>query len=135
MTGTGVGAVAGVGVAMLSGALAAHGVMTTTVATVHVSGDVNAMLNESPTATQTENTNPYHGPVDKPVTTVDSNGNAIRVETGQQITSSPNGEYQQVRDKNGKATGLRKDGPHGPNQKPHAHVPGTGDHLPIKTGE
>lgn len=77
------------------------------------------------------NTNPYAGPVDKPVTVVDSKGNAIPVKTGEQIKDSKDGTYTQVKDANGKATGTRIDGAHKPSthkdsraQKPHAHVPG-----------
>jgi RHS repeat-associated protein len=89
-----------------------------------------------------ENTNPYQGPVTQPVIVVDQNGNAIPVNEGEQITSSPNGDYQQVRDGEGNANGVRLDrGGHrthaNPNaQGPHGHVPGVtrpnGDpHLPI----
>jgi len=91
--------------------------------------------------TSTGNTNPYSGPVNSPVTVVDSNGNAIPVGAGQQITASPNGDYQQVRDANGSPTGVRLDrGGHAGQsdpaaQGPHAHVPGVTNngnpHLPI----
>jgi RHS repeat-associated protein len=88
------------------------------------------------------NTNPYAGPVDKPVTVVDPKGNAIPVGEGQRINSSPKGDYQQVLDKNGKPTGDRLDaGGHKKQtnpraQRPHAHRPKVtnedGDpHLPI----
>jgi hypothetical protein len=88
------------------------------------------------------NTNPYAGPVDKPVTVVDPKGNAIPVGEGQRINSSPKGDYQQVLDKNGKPTGDRLDaGGHRKQtnpraQRPHAHRPKVtnedGDpHLPI----
>jgi hypothetical protein len=61
---------------------------------------------------------------------------------GEQITSSPDGKYQQVRDKDGKQTGARLDkGGHKGQadlkaQRPHAHVPGVTDstgnpHLPV----
>jgi hypothetical protein len=82
------------------------------------------------------NTNPYKGPVSEDVTVVDSQGNAIPVKEGQSITTSPNGEYQQVRDRDGAETGVRKDGSHKSHkQGPHAHrpdvdVPGN-DNLPI----
>lgn len=89
-----------------------------------------------------ENTNPYQGPVDTPVIVVDGNGNAIPVNEGESITSSPDGDYQQVRDSNGNPTGTRYDrGGHrnhsNPNARgPHAHVPEvtlpSGDpHLPL----
>jgi hypothetical protein len=88
------------------------------------------------------NTNPYAGPVGKPVTVVDPKGNAIPVGEGQQIKASPKGDYQQVLDKNGKPTGDRLDaGGHKKQtnpraQKPHSHRPNVtnedGDpHLPI----
>jgi RHS repeat-associated protein len=89
------------------------------------------------------NTNPYNGPVDKPVIVVDPHGNAIPVDKGQQITASPNGDYQQVRDSEGKVTGVRLDRGGHPKQNdplargPHGHVPGVttpegNPHLPIK---
>lgn len=88
------------------------------------------------------NSNPYKGPVNEPVTVVDSNGNAIPVGKDEQITSSPDGKYQQVRDKDGRPTGTRLDkgghkGQSDPKaQQPHAHRPGVTDesgnpHLPI----
>jgi hypothetical protein len=128
MSGSGIGALAGVPLAAASAGVAAHGTMTTVVAATNLVTDLKVV---------NENTNPYKGSVDKSVTVVDKNGNAIKVESGQQISSSPSGEYQQVLDNKGNPTGLRKDGAHGPNQNPHAHVPGitteTGDkHLPIK---
>ncbi|WP_175597222.1 RHS repeat domain-containing protein [Peristeroidobacter soli] len=89
------------------------------------------------------NTNPYSGPVDAPVTVIDSHGNAIPVSAGEEIAASPNGDYQQVRDKAGNPTGVRLDrGGHrthaDPSAKgPHGHVPGVtqpngNPHLPIK---
>jgi RHS repeat-associated protein len=88
------------------------------------------------------NTNPYTGPVTEPVTVVDQKGNAIPVATGQSITASPDGRYQQVRDKQGNQTGDRLDagghrGQADPRaQAPHAHRPGVttpdgNPHLPI----
>jgi RHS repeat-associated protein len=78
-----------------------------------------------------EETNPFTGPVDRPVTVVDPAGNAIPVDRGEQVTGSPDGRWIQVRDDKGNATGKRLDGPHKPAshpderaQKPHAHVPG-----------
>jgi YD repeat-containing protein len=89
-----------------------------------------------------ENTNPYKGPVDKPVTAVDGKGNAIPVEEGQSIGSSPDSKHQQVKGVGGRPTGVRLDGAGHPNQPdpkaqvPHAHRPGITDsagnpHLPI----
>lgn len=73
------------------------------------------------------NTNPYLGPVSEPVTVTDPHGNAIRVAPGQQISSSPDGKWQQVKDANGRPTGTRIDQGHGSHaagegDKPHAHV-------------
>ena len=71
---------------------------------------------------------------------MDSQGNAIPVNSGESITSSPNGDYQQVRDSNNNPTGVRLDkGGHAGNIDPvaqgsHAHVPGVtqngNPHLP-----
>jgi RHS repeat-associated protein len=90
------------------------------------------------------NTNPYAGPVDSPVVVVDKYGNAMPVEAGQSMKSSPNGDYQQVRGADGQPTGDRLDrGGHRtqPDQQarqPHAHRSGVVDdngnrHLPINT--
>jgi RHS repeat-associated protein len=99
--------------------------------------------NAPPAAAPTDgNTNPYNGPVDSPVVVVDKNGNAIPVDTGHSVQSSPNGDYQQVRDSSNKPTGDRLDrgghkGQKDPAaQQPHAHRPNvtTDDgnpHLPI----
>lgn len=92
------------------------------------------------------NTNPYPplgGTVDEPVTVVDPAGNAIPVQPGEHVTASGNGDYQQVRDKNGNPTGIRMDrGGHRGHadpaaRAPHGHRPGvtteTGNpHLPIR---
>jgi RHS repeat-associated protein len=88
------------------------------------------------------NTNPYSGPVDGPVVVVDANGNAIPVEPGQSVNSSPNGDYQQVLGADGKPTGDRLDrgghrnqidpraqGPHG--HRPGVTTPDGNPHLPI----
>lgn len=99
--------------------------------------------NAQPDAGEGENTNPYGGPVDQPVIVVDNAGNAIPVGTGKQITSSPDGDYQQVRDSEGRPTGVRSDrgghrGQSDPSaQGPHAHRPGVtqedgNPHLPIR---
>jgi hypothetical protein len=99
---------------------------------------------QSDSGTDTQgNTNPYEGPVSSPVTVVDSNGNAIPVSTGEQVSTSPDGDYQQVRDRNGNETGVRLDrGGHRTSSDPvargpHGHVPGVtqsdgNPHLPIK---
>ena len=62
---------------------------------------------------------------------VDAKGNTIPLKPGETVTSSPNGQWIQVRDAAGNPTGLRLDGPHPPRthpdprgQAPHAHVPG-----------
>ncbi len=80
------------------------------------------------TENATENTNPFKGPVAEPVNVVDANGNVIPVKAGEQLNESPNGDFVQVKDKDGKPTGVRKDGKHGAShspegQKPHAHRP------------
>jgi RHS repeat-associated protein len=84
-----------------------------------------------PTAGATTNTNPYAGPVSGPVTVVDPKGNAIPVNTGEQVQGSKDGRYVQVKDANGNPTGVRIDGGHpaaghsDPRaQQPHGHVPG-----------
>ncbi|MBS7662409.1 RHS repeat protein [Pseudomonas lalucatii] len=88
------------------------------------------------------NTNPYAGPVDEPVIVVDENGNAIPVEPGQSVNSSPNGDYQQVVGADGRPTGDRLDRGGHRNQSdpraqgPHGHRPGVttpdgNPHLPI----
>ena len=88
------------------------------------------------------NTDPYSGPVDRPVIVVDGNGNAIPVDTGGRINSSPDGDYQQVIGADGRPTGDRMDRGGHRNQKdprargPHGHRPGVttpdgNPHLPI----
>jgi RHS repeat-associated protein len=88
-------------------------------------------------------TNPYKGPVDQPVIVVDPKGNAIPVDKGERVNSSPNGDYQQVVGSDGRPTGVRMDrGGHknhkDPNaQVPHGHRPGVqtpdgNPHLPIQ---
>jgi RHS repeat-associated protein len=92
---------------------------------------------------ENKNTNPYSGPVDRPVIVVDESGNAIPVAEGEQIVGSPNGDYQQILGPDGKPTGLRIDRGGHKNQKdprargPHGHVPGVtlpdgNPHLPIR---
>jgi uncharacterized protein RhaS with RHS repeats len=96
----------------------------------------------SPTPTADGNANPYAGPVDSPVVVVDKDGNAIPVASGQQVKTSPNGDYQQVLGSDGKPTGDRLDRGGHKNQpdpkarEPHGHRPGVTDpdgnpHLPI----
>lgn len=77
------------------------------------------------------NTNPYIGPVSDDVMLVDPAGNIIPVKKGEKVTGSKDGSFLQVRDKDNKYTGYRKDGPHTPignddprHLKPHGHVPG-----------
>ncbi|MGZ4954573.1 MAG: RHS repeat domain-containing protein, partial [Methylobacter sp.] len=102
---------------------------------------VTKMFSES-SSEDAQNTNPYAGPVDESVIVVDKNGNAIPVEEGQQINTSPNGDYQQVIGGDGRPTGDRLDrgghrGQSDPRaQQPHAHRPGVttpdgNPHLPI----
>jgi len=63
---------------------------------------------------------------------VDSKGNVIPVLKNQQLTGSPDGRWIQVRDVQGKPTGLRLDDAHSLYShedlralQPHAHVPDT----------
>ena len=80
-----------------------------------------------------KNTNPFDGPVDGEVLVGDAEGNIIPVPTGYQLGGSKDGKCIQQKDKDGKATGIRKDGKGHPpspvhedprSQKPHGHVPG-----------
>jgi RHS repeat-associated protein len=88
------------------------------------------------------NTNPYTGPVSDPVVVVDQKGNAIPVGGGQQVKTSPTGDYQQVLGADGRPTGDRLDRGGHKGQKdpaaqgPHGHRPGVttpdgNPHLPI----
>ncbi|ALN65148.1 RHS Repeat family protein [Lysobacter antibioticus] len=97
---------------------------------------------DAPADSGAGNTNPYNGPVDSPVVVVDSDGNAIPVEQGEQLKGSPDGRYQQVLGQDGKPTGTRVDkgghrGQSDPKaQGPHGHRPGVTDetgnpHLPL----
>jgi hypothetical protein len=45
---------------------------------------------------------------------VDPDGNVIPTPVGGSITGSPDGEFVQARDSEGKTTGVRIDGPHNP---------------------
>jgi RHS repeat-associated protein len=105
-------------------------------------GEESAETTPAPTPTNGENTNPYDGPVGSPVIVVDGAGNAIPVAEGEQVTTSSNGDYQQVRDSEFRETGTRMDrgghrGQSDPNaQEPHGHRPGVtqpdgNPHLPI----
>jgi RHS repeat-associated protein len=89
------------------------------------------------------NTNPYKGPVTEPVVVVDQHGNAIPVDQGQKVNTSPSGDFQQVVGSDGKATGDRMDRGGHPKQndpsaqKPHGHRSGVtrpdgNPHLPIE---
>jgi len=73
------------------------------------------------------NGNPYNGPVSEDIVVVDRNGNAIPVRQGEDIASSPNGDFQQVRSSEGRPTGDRMDRAGHPRQSdpaaqaPHGH--------------
>jgi hypothetical protein len=93
-----------------------------------------------------EANNPYEGPVLEPIIVVDRHGNAIPVERGQGMHSSPDGNFQQVIDASGKPTGDRMDRVGHPGQRdpaarrPHGHRPGLttsngNRHLPIKPND
>ncbi len=80
-----------------------------------------------------KNTNPFNGPVDEEVFVGDVEGNIIPVPEGHQSGGSKDGKCVQQKDKDGKATGIGKDGKGHPpspshtdprSQKPHGHVPG-----------
>ena len=104
----------------------------------------NWLWNESENGNPCEapNNNPYDGPVEDPVIVVDPQGNAIPVDRGEQIQTSRDGQWVDVKDSDGRSTGPQIHGPHKPtthgNQpdalKPHAHRPGNpgGNHwLPV----
>jgi hypothetical protein len=87
--------------------------------------------------------NPYKGSVTEDVIVVDRYGNAIPVYRGQRINTSPNGDFQQVIGRDGRATGDRMDRAGHRDQsdraarRPHAHRPGFttpegNRHLPIE---
>jgi len=78
-------------------------------------------------------TNPFDGPVDGEIYVGDAQGNIIPVPAGHQLEGTRDGKWIQVKDKDKKETGTRKDGGHPPGPKhkddprswePHAHVPG-----------
>ena len=87
-------------------------------------------------ASKKKNLNPFDGPVDEDVITVDPAGNAIPVPEGNWLGGSKDGEWIQEMapdGKEGSPTGLRKDGgghPKGPKHpdprgwEPHGHRPG-----------
>lgn len=98
--------------------------------TLGTTGPTTYGLNLSNVHLSDENSNPFNGPVNNDVIVVDKNGNAIPVNERKQLTGSPDGKWIQVRDSNGKPTGVRLDGPHKPQshpdlraQRPHAHIP------------
>jgi RHS repeat-associated protein len=142
-------AVAATGAAIIS-VLTVNAVQTTAAQLSHHNEEVPpappvSKVGDAPAPASDSNTNPYAGAVDVPVVVVDKNGNAIPVPADHKVTSSPNGDYQQVRDRDGRATGARLDrGGHKTQsdtraQDPHAHQPGqtTEDgnpHLPINSG-
>lgn len=79
---------------------------------------------------ENENTNPYEGPVSEPVVVVNGNGIAIPVGEGERIGSSPDGSWQELKDKEGNRTGTRVDAGHPKThddpraQGPHGHRDG-----------
>lgn len=133
--------------AVLGGATATKVTTGAAVATGVVAVGAMAVKSESGSGEATGsseggNTNPYDGPVEAPVIVVEGDGNAIPVAAGERIPSSPNGEFQQVRDADGNPTGTRLDKGGHPGQadpkarSPHAHRPGVTDetgnpHLPL----
>jgi len=105
----------------------------------------SSILTADTSTTDTDNSNPFVGPVKEPVIVVDPKGNAIPVGAGEQIQGSPDGEAIQVKDSQGKQTGTRIDKGHPASskhqdprsQQPHAHRPGVTNPdgtpwLPIK---
>lgn len=75
----------------------------------------------------------FDGPVDGEIYVGDAEGNIIPVPAGYQLGGSKDGKCIQQKDKDGKQTGIRKDGKGHPaspihedprSQDPHAHVPG-----------
>ncbi len=80
-----------------------------------------------------KNTNPFDGPIGEEVFVGDSSGNIIPVPVDHQLEGTRDGRWIQVKDKDKKAVGIRKDWGHAPGPKhpndprswePHAHVPG-----------
>jgi len=103
--------------------------------------DFVGSLFSSGEATTEENTNPWVGPVDSDVNVVDTDGNVIPVKAGEQIQGNEDGSMVQVKDKDGKPTGTRKDGKGHPKQKDpkaqkqHGHrVDENGNPVLDKTG-
>jgi len=130
--------------AAVATAVAAEGLYTGQSPWPAASDALSDLMTEVMSGSENEggNTNPYSGPVDGPVTAVDQKGNAIPVGQGEQIQSSPNGDYQQVIGSDGKPTGDRMDRGGHRNQSdpkargPHGHRPNTttedgNPHLPI----
>ncbi len=77
-----------------------------------VCGDAWNAWNESSDGADNGNTNPYNGPVDEPVIVVNGNGTGIPIGEGESIGSSPDGKWQEVKDRNGNRTGTRVDAGH-----------------------
>jgi len=80
-----------------------------------------------------KNMNPFEGAVDGEIYIGDAQGNIIPVPQGHQLEGTKDGKWIQIKDKDKKETGTRKDGGHPPGPKhkddprswePHAHVPG-----------
>ena len=108
--------------------------------TVKWAGDtIVHKINETQTKTEPreqekrgKKTNPFDGTVDEDVFIGDAEGNIIPVPEGQQLGGSKDGKWIQVKDADGKATGVRKDDGHPPSpihddprsQQPHGHIPG-----------
>ena len=67
------------------------------------------------------------GPYEEDVNVVDKDGNVIPLKKGQTLEGDPDGSFVQVKDRDGKQTGTRKDGKGHPKQKdpkakaPHGH--------------
>lgn len=96
-----------------------EGINKTTIAPADMSGVIINILLE-------ENTNPYQGPVSSDVIVVDGNGNAIPVKTGEQIKTSPDGNWVDVKKTDGKSsTKTRIDNGHPGHTDPRAHKPHT----------
>ncbi|HEV3269417.1 MAG TPA: RHS repeat-associated core domain-containing protein [Candidatus Rhabdochlamydia sp.] len=99
-----------------------------------VRGPSNASKKNRYRTSTWKNTNPFDGPIDGEVLVGDAEGNIIPVPDGHQLGGSKDGKCIQLKDKDKKSTGLRKDGkghPPGPKHpddprswNPHAHVPG-----------
>ncbi len=93
-------------------------------------GNAWGALSDSDEESSDENTNPYKGPVDRPVIVVNGNGVGIPIDEGESIGSSPDGNWQEVKDADGNRTGTRVDAGHPKThddpraQGPHGHRDG-----------